>query len=150
MTQLKGHVSFDLKITQGDISIGSDGDLKKVEGNEKLIQDSLKIVLTPLGVNIFFPGYGSLLTKGTIGSVLPDEFTNTIASDQIKNSLQTLQKLQKLQEQSGQKVTASELLAAVKNVRIEKNQIDSRVTRIYLELLTKALTIKETSFTVEL
>ena len=42
----KGKMSFDIKISQGDLAIGSDGDLARVEDTDKLVQDVLKILMT--------------------------------------------------------------------------------------------------------
>ena len=44
-------MSFDLKITNGDLSIGSDGDISVVIGNQKIFQEIKKIVLTDVGEN---------------------------------------------------------------------------------------------------
>lgn len=143
-------MSFDLKIEQGDLVIGEDGDLKKVENSEKLIQDILKIAISPLGGNLFFPFYGSPLSRTTIGSVLDNTFLGTIASNQLRNSLETLQKLQKNQQKQGQKVTAQELLATIKEVTIEQNQIDPRFFRVFIQVLAKDLNIVTISFDISL
>lgn len=148
-TPLKGVMSFDLKILDGDLQIAADGDLRKVQDSEKLVQDSLKVVLTPVGTNRFFPGYGSQFSKTVVGNVLPLDFMSTLAGDQIKSSLELIQKLQRLQESSGQKVTAAELLAGVKQVKVERNQIDPRYYHVAIELLTKALTIVNTEFDIK-
>ena len=41
-------MSFDFRIINGDLEIGTDGDLGKVEDTEKLIQEILKMAHTPL------------------------------------------------------------------------------------------------------
>lgn len=133
-------MSFDLKIKNGDLHISSTGDLQKVQDTEKLIQDILKIVTTPLGSNPFFPWYGSSVSSSLIGNPFSFQFVGNLASSQIRESLETLQKWQNVQTSSGQSVTPYELLAAIQEVKVERNQIDPRYFRIVIKALTKALT----------
>ena len=90
-------MSFDLKIQQGDLQIGTNGDFQRVENTDKLVQEILKIALTPLGGNPFFPFYGSPISRTLIGNPFDFEMTSTIASDQLKASLETLKNLQIVQ-----------------------------------------------------
>lgn len=143
-------MSFDLKIKNGDLQIASNGDLQKVENTEKLIQDILKIVSIPLGGNPFFPWYGSSVSTSIIGNPFSFQFVGSLASSQIKNSLETLQKLQNIQSSSGQTLTPAELLAAIQEVKVERNQVDPRYFRIVIKALTKALTTATTTFDVGL
>lgn|SRR5574343_194092 len=141
-------MSFDLKISQGDLVIGQNGDFTKTENTEKLIQDILKIALTPLGGNQFFPFYGSPISRTLIGNAFNFEFISTMASNQLRTSLETLQKLQKLQLSAGQKLTAEEMLAAIQNVTIERNQTDPRFFRVIIQALSRSMTPVTTSFDV--
>ena len=147
-TQHEDNMSFDLKVHLGDLQISNTGDLQKVENTEKLIQDILKMVTTPLGGNPFFPWYGSPISNTLIGSPLSHDFLGTLASAQLRQSLETLQKLQRTQAAAGQNVTAAEMLAAIQEVKIERNQTDPRYFRIVIKALTKALTSATTSFDV--
>ncbi|KKN72145.1 hypothetical protein LCGC14_0413570 [marine sediment metagenome] len=141
-------MSFDFKISDGDLSIGQDGDLKKVENTEKLIQDILKIVITPMGSNQFYPWYGSRVSKSLIGQVFDFEFLSTVASSQLQNALENLQRLQ--QEQARQQsVTPFEQLAALKGVRVERNQVDPRYFLVVISAVTRALTEANTSLTIK-
>lgn len=142
-------MSFDLKLVNGDLSIRS-GQLETVENTDKLIQDILKMLLTPVGTNIFFPWYGSLLSSAVIGSPMEDEFIETAATLQITNALQTLQALQRDQMASFQKVTPSELLAAIKQVSVERSQIDPTYYSISVRVLTKNLRTAVAEFAVTL
>lgn len=145
----KGKMSFDLKIQQGDIKIGTDGDFQKVEDNEKLIQDIAKIATTPLGGNPFFPWYGSPVSKTLIGSPFNFDMIGTLASAQLRQSLETLQLLQQTQVKVGQRVSPGELLAAIQDLRIERNQVDPRYFSVSIKVLTKALTVVTTGFTTD-
>ena len=141
-------MSFDFKINStGDLSIGEDGDLSRVENTEKLIQDILKIVITPMGSNQFYPWYGSRLSKSLIGQVFDFEFLSTVASSQLQNALENLQRLQQEQARQ-QRVTPFEQLAAVKGVRIERNQVDPRYFLVIINTLTRAFTEANTALTI--
>lgn len=143
-------MSFDLSIVNGDLVIASNGDFRKVEDNEKLVQDILKIATTPVGSNPFFPWYGSPLSKTLIGGVFPSGMMDVLASDQLRSSLNVLQKLQEEQAKRGQRVTPGELLAAIREVGIRRNRIDPRHFRITIDVLTKALTPISTGLNVTL
>lgn len=143
-------MSFDLQIKNGDLQIGTDGDLQKVENTEKLVQDILKIALTPVGGNPFFPGYGSNISKNLIGNAFNSGFTSSIAEDQLRASLDNLINLQRIQANSGQRITAYEMLAAIQDVKVERNQTDPRFFKVIIKALTKAFTPANTSFTVTL
>lgn len=134
-------MSFDLKISNGDISLGQDGDLEKVEGIDKLVQDILKILMTPVGANVFFPWYGSILTEASIGQVLDKTFVYSMVNQTIRNSLEKLQNLQKNQLANGQSVSANEMLAAIKSIDIYRNTADPTYWSIYLKVLSKGLRV---------
>lgn len=143
-------MSFDLKIFEGDVKISNNGDVEKVENSDKLIQDILKIAVTPIGSNKFFPMYGSPISRSLIGSAFSMTFSSTFAADQLKSSLETLQKLQKVQQAAGQKVTAAELLAAIRQVSIERNQTDPRYFRVVIKILSKDFVAFSPEFTIGL
>lgn len=132
-------MSFDLKLVNGDLVIGSDGDVAKVENTDKLVQDILKIILTPVNGNPFHPAYGSYLTNSLIGNNLPDSFVISTAENQIKDSLQTLMKQQKIQS-TRQPVTASEALAAIQSVKVERNLVDPRFFQVLVNVLARDFT----------
>lgn len=132
-------MSFDLKINQGDLTLGQDGDLEQVTELDKLVQDVLKILMTPLGANVFFPWYGSPLSETTIGQVLDKTFVNSVVMQIIRSNLETLQKLQKQQSMGGQRVSADELLAAIQEIKINRNTVDLTYWTILVRVLTKGL-----------
>lgn len=142
-------MSFDLKISEGDLVIDADADLAIVENSEKLIQDVLKMLMTPLGTNPWWPWFGSPLAGSMIGSPFDSNFIQSMAENQIRSSLETMQSLQK-EQATKQIVTPSELLAAIKSVNVVRNQIDPTFFQISLSLLTKNLTIANTTFNVSL
>jgi hypothetical protein len=143
-------MSFDLKIVNGDLSLGSNKDLAKVENSEKLIQDILKICITPVGSNPYNPWYGSALSKGLIGNTLDDRFLKIMGSSQISSVLGNLKSLQQEQARTSQKITASEHIAAVEAANIERSQTDLRFFRVSISVVSKALTRVNTGFKVGL
>jgi len=140
-------MSFDLKIREGDLHIGSDGSFEIVENSDKLIQEILKIAHTPLGSNIFYPWYGSPISKSLIGNALDIQFVSSIASSQLQASLENLQKLQQQQARE-QKVSAAEQLAAIQQISIVRNYVDPRYFSVTIDVITRALTPISTSFNV--
>lgn len=143
-------MSFDLKITNRDLEIGDDGDLKKVTDSDKLVQDILKMALTQIGSNPFFPWYGSPLGNSSIGEVLDYEMVAAINQDQLGQSLRMIQTLQTEQIRLGQQMSAAEQLAAIKNIEIRRNVSDPRVYLVTIVAMSKALTPIATSFDVAL
>jgi hypothetical protein len=141
-------MSYDIQIKNGDIAIGSDGDFQKVENTEKLIQDILKMVTTPLNSNLFYPWYGSPISKSLIGTPFDTQFISTVASNQLQGSIETLQKLQSLQA-SYQNISPSEQIAAIQEVRIERNQVDPRFFTVIIKVLSKDLSVAVTQFDVK-
>ena len=141
-------MSYDLKIINGDLSIGGNGDIVKITDSDKLIQDILKILTTPLGTNKFFPSYGSPLTKTLIGTTYDFNFIGPMASNQIDSSLNLLKQLQQLQMSSGQSVSPFELISAVQQTKVERNQTDPRFFRVFVRVLNRALTTASTAFDV--
>lgn len=143
-------MSFDLKISQGDLSLGQDGDLEQIDESDKLVQDILKILMTPLGANVFFTWYGSPLSETAVGQVLDRTFVNSVVTQIIRSNLETLQKLQKQQSMSGQRVSANELLAAIQSVNINRNTVDPTYWSILVQVLTKGLKSRTASLDVTL
>jgi phage baseplate assembly protein W len=143
-------MSFDLKINNGDLVIGSDGDLDQIQDASKLIQDILKILQTPLGSNVFFAWYGSLLTDVMIGQVLDKSVTTTVIQQQIKTNLETLQRLQRHQLSNGQHLTPGELLAAIREISVHRNTSDPTMYQIVVKVITKAFRTETASLDVEI
>ncbi len=142
-------MSFDFKILNGDLVVGTDGDLAQVSDTDKLVQDVLKMLMTEIGSNPAFPWYGSSVSATMIGSPYDEEFISSVATSQIRSSLEILQNLQS-EQATKQIVTPGELLAAIKSVDIVRNDVDPTFFSVLLSVLTKNLTIANTSFNVTL
>lgn len=133
-------MSFDLQLKNGDLVIGDNGDLATVQDSDKLIQDVLKALMTPLGSNKFLKQYGSLFTKSLVGNILDDEFTSTMAVGQLSNTIAILQDLQSSQGKI-QHLSPSERIAAVKKIFVDRDAADPRYYNIIIEVLSGGLSV---------
>lgn len=141
-------MSYDLMIVKGDFSLNN-GKLEVITGQDKLIQDIMKICLTPAGANIYQLWYGSHINKTLIGSVLDTNITITIAQTQIQNAIENLKKLQQLQLiDSLQQITPDEHIAAITNISVSRNSIDPRIFNVSVKILSKAFKQTNVSFPV--
>lgn len=138
-------MSFDLKIKNADLVI-ENGDIKSIIDSEKLIQDVLKICLTPVGFDALNPWYGSFLSKTVIGSPESDSLLNTVSKNQIIKALENLKDLQVYQIKSQQKLSADEQISSVQSVQVLRSEIDPRVFEVYITVITKGFKPITTAF----
>lgn len=129
-------MSFDLEIRNGDLVI-QNGDIKKIEDSNKLVQDILKICLTPVGSDKLNPWYGSHFAKTAIGTAQDELMIKTVAQNQIIKSLENLKQLQQNQINLGQSLSASEQLLSVQSVVVDRDKYDFRIFNIYINVLSK-------------
>jgi phage baseplate assembly protein W len=140
-------MSFDLKIVNMDLQL-VDGKLKTVENTEKLIQDVLKIVLTPAGSNPLATWYGSYLSSNIIGSVLPEDISQATAKEQISNALAMLKEAQDNQTQMYMNTTAEEQIAGIKSISVVRDETDYRAYNVFISIIAKNLKYVNTSFKI--
>ncbi len=140
-------MSFDLQLFNGDLVI-QDGDLASVQDTNKLVQDILKICLTPIGGDPLQPWYGSYISRSLIGSPLATDITLQVAQSQLQNSIQNLMTLQQKQLKSFQKVTPAEQISSILDINVARNTTDPRLYQVKIRVATKALTPVTVSFTV--
>lgn len=129
-------MSFDLKIVNRDLVIVK-SQLKTVVDSEKLIQDILKLCLTPVGSNPSQAWYGSFLHRVMVGSTLDPEVTIQISKTQLETALKNLQSLQDAQVKTMQRVSADEQLGALLDIIITQNADDPTLYDITVKALTK-------------
>ena len=140
-------MSFDLRILNNDLAINPDGTIQTVENNEKLIQDVLKAILTPLGSNIFFKWYGNNITNRVVGQNLPPQLLDLEIKRGIEDSIFNIMSMQKSQARS-QYVSAAETISSINEISVLRNEEDPRQFEIYIAILTKKLNVIETTFSV--
>ena len=112
-------MSFDLRLNSGDVTLGADADFAIVIDGAKLVQDVIKMIVTPLGGNRFQQAIGSLINKRLVGQVLTAQNTITVLQSSIEEALITLQKLQKQQAQT-QSISPSETLVQINSINVER------------------------------
>ncbi len=140
-------MSFDLKITNGDLVIKS-GQLQTVVDSEKLIQDILKMSLTTAGSNPLHPWYGSFISRTIVGSPLYNSVLVQIGKYHLTTSLENLKNLQNIQVKSFQRVSADEQISSILDISINRNQIDPRLFDVSIKVLSKGLKPITTAFTI--
>jgi phage baseplate assembly protein W len=140
-------MSFDLKIINGDLSI-KNGALEQVIDSEKLVQDILKICLTPVGSNPLFPWYGSLLTRAIVGMTIDPDIVVEMSKSQLTTALENFKNLQGLQVKNLQRISADEQLAGILNIAVNRNALDPRVYEIVIKVLTKGSKPITTAFKI--
>lgn len=134
-------MSFDIKIISGDIALGTSGDLQKVENIDKLLQDSLKIVLSDKNENKYHSEYGSDLNALLIGTSISDNWVSfNKVKQSITNALQILANYQ-LQQTKWQITSLSELIFDIEGTYIEVNKYDPRHLDVTVFLVTQDLQI---------
>ncbi len=131
----------------GDLVI-KNGDLDIVQGQDKLIQDILKICLTTAGANPFQPWYGSFISSTLIGAPFDTDITVAVAQNQLQNALENLKKLQQLQlANSFQQVSPSEHLAGITSIAINRNDVDPRLFTVMVKVLSRSFQRTAVNFT---
>ena len=131
-------MSFDLKISKGDISLQRDGSLSLVSKNSKLRQDMVKIILTDLGENKFHKNYGSAVGRLNIGSYSSRDVVDMDIRVSVESALKKLMSLQKAQARK-QFVSPGEMLVKILNVSAERDFSDPRLYNVYISILTGEL-----------
>lgn len=140
-------MSFDLDITNGDLTILADGSFKTVQNNPKLVQDIVKIIITPLGSNRFEPWYGCDVGDKTIGRSLSPQLMLQEIQTSIQQSLDNLKQLQ-LSQASSQLVSLAEQINSIKSIKAEYDPSDSRQINVTVTVITKRLEQIEEVFTI--
>ena len=139
-------MTFDLKIKNRNLSISS-GSLEKVEGTDKLVQDVLKILLTPKGANKMNPWYGTFSSE-LIGSGLDEDVTMNLMKSQITDSLDTLKKLQDSMLKSNLTVTADELIHAITGISVFSDSTNMLSVNVIVEILSKGFKNIKTTYSI--
>ena len=140
-------MSFDLALINSDLDIKADGTIRTVEKTDKLSQDIVKIILTPINSMRFHEWYGSAINEGTIGNVLPDNILFNDISIAISDSLQRLMILQRAQS-AQQRVDPSELIASIAEVNVGRNASDPRQINVVVRIISQNLTPVEETFSI--
>jgi len=140
-------MSFDFALINNDLSLLANGTVRTVEDTQKLRQDVLKIILTPLGSNRFRPWYGCTVSEDIIGKNLPENMMLMDIKTSIQQSLDKLKKLQ-FQQLTTQKVSLAEIINVIGEIIAYRAPEDRRQIKIEVTVYSKRLTKVEESFTL--
>jgi phage baseplate assembly protein W len=142
-------MSFDLKLEKGDIRLSKDGSVEIVNGNAKLRQDILKILLTEIGDNKFHPAYGSYVGSLQIGQVADERLVSLDIESSARNAVKNLMSLQRAQSRR-QGMTPGEMIIDILDVSVARDEVDPRLYNIYVSVLTQSLTEISSNITVRI
>lgn len=120
-----------------DIDLDVNGRLVKIEGNDKIRQQVLKALVTQVGSNSIFPGYGSNLS-----SVIGQKF-DTLAEFKLHNSVQQAIRFL-IQEQLQQaNLPLNETILGILNIQVGQDRIDPRIIRVVITVQTGDFNLTE-------
>lgn len=132
-------MSFDIRVINGDIDFGANGDVVQVTDSDKLAQDVVKLLNTPIGTSPLNLGYGSALTVANIG----ESIDPALAIDQTIISITAgLEQLIALQDQqrSFQIVTDAESIIDFETPLVQQDPADPRQFNIVVNAISRDLT----------
>lgn len=141
-------MSYDLKLSNGDLVVNSTGEFERVFNEEKLTQDIVKILLTPQGISELYPWYGSPLSDRVVGKLLDTKLLDYEMTNAILYALNILKDLQQAQEIDGQYLSPTEVINQIRNVQVVQNSFDSRAYSIVVAVATRRGNIVEETFTI--
>lgn len=143
-------MSFDLKLTNGDIVVMRTGALELVSELDKLSQDVVKIIVTPTGTVEAHPWYGSPLEINLVGKAVPTNIIESELSSSVNYAIKNLQTLQQLQEKTGQFLSPKEAISRITKIDIVADPSDARRVVIIIQIRTRSGEILEESVGVSL
>lgn len=143
-------MTFDLALVNGDLKVGSNGDLEPVLNEAKLIQDILKSIFTPTGSHKLHTWYGSPLLENTLGNSIDRNILNTIINNGVFYALSNIQILQAAQISDGQYLTPKEILKSIDDVIIVEDEVDLRKLSVIVRVTTRSGSNVEEAFTINL
>lgn len=141
-------MSFDFQLINSDLNIKSDGTIRTVTGINKLKQDIIKIILTPIGSMRLHPWYGSAISDDIIGQNIPEEMLLEEIQASIEQSLDRLKKLQ-IAQASGQTVSNDELIGLIEGILAQRALYDQRQITVIVSVFSKNLSQVEETFSVQ-
>ncbi len=132
-------MSFDIRVINGDIEIGADGDALQVVDSDKLAQDVIKLLNTPIGSSPLNLGYGSTLTIAQIGDSIDPSLVADQTTIAITSGLEQLIAQQE-QQRSFQIVTDAETIIDFETPIVRQDPVDPRQFNIVVNAISRDLT----------
>lgn len=133
-------MSFDIRVIEGDLVLGANGDAMRIVDSDKLAQDVIKVLNTPIGSNPLNLNYGSTLTTAQIGE--PVINPSAIVAQTTAAVQQALEQLIAMQEQqkSFQRITDAETIVDFESPLVEQDPIEPRQFNIVVNAISRDLT----------
>jgi hypothetical protein len=131
-------MSFDLKLSNGDLVLTASGQPEAVTGNDKIRQDILKILLTEEGDNSYHQSYGSSVGSLNVGENFGQSFTERSMEGSVSNAINKLITLQKFQSRT-QFLNPAEVIVSIRNIQIYRDELDPRMWSIFVSVITQEL-----------
>lgn len=132
-------MSFDLRAPNGDLELGSDGDVALVRDTDKLAQDVIKVLNTTLGSDPFNISYGSSLTTAHVGQALDPLMVTTRTQFIISQALDQMIATQAFQR-TIQFVSDAETIVDFEAPIVEQDSQDPRQFNISVRAISRDLT----------
>jgi len=136
---------YDIEIFNGDINFAS-GSLAIVKDEAKLVQELVKILVTPLRAASLRPNYGTYLGN-VLGHAMPEFIFLTKIEDSVKEAVEFL-----IGEQARaaitQYISPGERIQELLYVKVLKNGLDSRQLDVYVGVRAGSGTIIEKDFVI--
>jgi phage baseplate assembly protein W len=132
-------MSFDIKVLNGDIEFDGSGNLRTMRNSDKLAQDVIKVLNTPIGTSSLNLGYGSSLTANDIGTAVDVDRVIQQTQASIAQALEQIISLQALQ-QAVQPLTDAETIVDFETPIVEQDSQDPRQFNIAVNALSRDLT----------
>lgn len=142
-------MSFDLQIKHGDLVLDNAGGLSIVNGNNKIRQDIIKILLTRIGDNRFHSRYGSDIGLLKIGGVADQQLIELDLRRSAEEAIRYLISLQKSQGMR-QMLSLSEVIVDIVEITTERDTGDPRLYNIFVSVLTQKMDIIEETVTLRI
>jgi len=142
-------MSFDLALERGDIKIGVSGSVRTVNGNSKLRQDIIKILLTELGDNKYHPKYGSYIGSLQIGHQADSKLMSLDLESSARTAVRNLMSLQRSQARR-QNLSPGEIIMDITDISVVRDDVDPRLYNIFVSVITQELTEVRDNITVRI
>jgi len=128
-------MSYDLKLSKGDLVLNNSGELKIVDKNSKIRQDILKILLTEIGENKYHKYYGSQAGSLSIGGIVDEDFHKSKIEQSIFSALDNLISLQRNQMRF-QYLSPAETILSISRVEAFRDLSDPRMWSVFVSVIT--------------
>jgi hypothetical protein len=142
-------MSTDLLLKNGDLQIANNGDFDIVYDTQKLVQDILKALYTPVGNDPFNPSYGVTLTSQAIGRADDLSVLAIQMRSDIERVIKFIHNNQQTQLFAGQTLTKGEVVLGLADLQVERDTVDPRLINVSLIIKAQDYSNLQINFNVQ-